>query len=47
VPEQLRFEQRVGKTGAVDRHEVAMTPSSGLMDQPGNHFLADAGFSDD
>jgi hypothetical protein len=47
VAEQLRLEQRIGQTSAIDRDEVAETPATGLMNQARDHFLADTSLSDD
>jgi hypothetical protein len=46
VTEQLGFEQRVGNTRAVDRHERAR-PTALLVDQTCNDVLPDAAFSGD
>ena len=47
MAEQLRFEQRIGHPGAVDRDEGPEPAPAGLVDHPRHDFLADAGFADD
>ena len=47
VTEKLRFEQRVGEAGAVDRDERAAATAAGLVDHPRDDFLTDAGLAHD
>ena len=42
VAEQFAFEQRFGERGAVEADERAVAPRAGLVDRPGDQFLADA-----
>ena len=43
VPEDLRFEQRVGQRRAVDRLERLVLAAAQFVDDPGDDFLARAG----
>ena len=47
VAEELGLEQRVGQAGAVERDQRAGGARAALMNQPGDDFLADAGFTGD
>ncbi len=47
VPEELRFEQRVGQTRAVEGDERRGGARAPLMDQSSDDFLADSGLSGD
>ena len=47
VAEERRFEQRVGNAGAVDRDERRAGAAAAAMDQPRDHFLADAALAGD
>ena len=45
VAEELGFEQRFRKPGAIDRRHRREPPPAGLVDQSGDEVLADAGFT--
>jgi len=47
VAKQLRLEQGVGQSGAVDRDEVARLARTRFVNEPRDDFFPDAGFSDD
>ena len=47
MTEQLRFEQRLGRAGAVDRDERVRTPAAGVVNEPRDDLFADSGFTDD
>jgi hypothetical protein len=44
MAEQLALEQAVGQGAAVDGDEGAGGPAAGVVQRPGNQFLAGAGF---
>ena len=47
VSEELRLEQRVGHARAVDRDEWAVRAAAALVNEPRDHFLADAALARD
>jgi hypothetical protein len=47
MAEQLGFEERVRKTGAIDRHESARAAATRLVDHPGHDLFSHAGLADD
>ena len=47
MPKQLRFEQRVGKAGAVDRHQRTAAPIAPLVNEASDNLFADAALSRD
>ena len=47
VTEQLGFEQRIGKTRAVDGHELVRPPGAAFVNQARDQLLADAALTGD
>ena len=47
VPEELALQERFGEGRAVESHERPLRPRAPPVDLLGDHFLADAGLSED